>query len=89
MAGKGVEPLTSHVTVSAVNPSQGDFALPAPIDLRGVPAPKTLDNSIEANPARFGCRQLVKAEPDQRAAAPLETQFMRRASSKNAGKKYL
>jgi len=32
----------------AVQSLAGDFALPAPIDLEGVPAPKTPDNSIEA-----------------------------------------
>ena len=45
---RALSPFQSQKNVSPFNPSQGDFALPAPIDLAGVPAPKTPDNAVEA-----------------------------------------
>lgn len=39
---------SSELSRSPEPHSQGDFALPAPIDLGGVPAPKTPDHSMEA-----------------------------------------
>ena len=39
---------SSELSRSPKPHSQGDFALPAPIDLGGVPAPKTPDHSMEA-----------------------------------------
>lgn len=63
---------SSELSRSPEPHSQGDFALPAPIDLGSVPAPKTPDHSMEANPARIGCRQRIGAEPDQGYRAPLK-----------------
>lgn len=53
-----LNPFQSHQTVSPVKHSQGDFALPAPIDLAGVPAPKTPDNAVEATSWRPTLRGL-------------------------------
>lgn len=67
---QGIEPVAEPVERIAVQSLAGDFALPAPIDLAGVPAPKTPDHFMETNPARIGCRQRVGAGPDQGAIAP-------------------
>jgi hypothetical protein len=54
LAGLGEVPLHLHRTMDQrgcrahlETHSQGDFALPAPIDLKGVPAPKTPDHFME------------------------------------------
>lgn len=62
---------SSELSRSPEPHSQGDFALPAPIDLGGVPAPKTPDKRSVAplgtptNRPPVGCRQRIGAGPDQ------------------------
>ena len=56
--GMGVEPKPSLQNVSPFHHSQGDFTLPAPIDLGGVPAPKTPDHFMETTSSRPGKRAL-------------------------------
>ena len=46
---------SSELSRSPEPHSQGEFALPAPFDLEGVPAPKTPDHFMETNPSRIGC----------------------------------
>jgi hypothetical protein len=47
----GIEPFEAK-NVSPFHHSQGDFALPAPIDLAGVPAPKTPAHFMETTSSR-------------------------------------
>ncbi len=67
---------SSELSRSPEPHSQGDFALPAPIDLAGVPAPKTPDHAMEAiswrrahpRPGREPSRY-PSLEPSHRAGA--------------------
>lgn len=61
----GIEPVSEPSNpYRRIEPLAGNFAFPAPIDLGGVPAPKTPDNSIEA----MSWRRLHR---EQRAFLPL------------------
>ena len=69
---------SSELSRSPEPHSQGDFALPAPIDLAGVPAPKTPDHSMEATSSRprtGAHRRCPSLEPSHRAKGvhPLAT----------------
>ena len=49
---QGFEPISEPVDRTAGQTLAGDFALPAPIDLVGVPAPKTPDHFMETTSSR-------------------------------------
>ena len=49
---QGVEPVPEPIDRIADQPLAGDFALPAPIDLAGVPAPKAPDHFMETTSSR-------------------------------------
>lgn len=76
---QGIEPVSEPSNpYRRIEPLAGDFALPAPVDVGGVPAPKPPDNFIEAMSwGRFHREQRVflpLCNPDQegsfRAALP-------------------
>lgn len=69
---------SSELSRSPEPHSKGDFALPAPIDLASVPAPKTPDHSMEATSSRPRRERFAATLPwnhptEQRAFRPLAT----------------
>lgn len=59
-SSRASSPFRSQQTVSPVDHSQGHFALPAPIDSEGVPAPETPDHFMETNRPPFGYRHFME-----------------------------
>ena len=74
---QGIEPVAEPVERIAVPSLAEDFALPAPIDLAGVPAPKTPDHFMETTSSRPGKGAFALPFPwthpiDQEPSCPLE-----------------
>jgi len=75
---QGIEPVPEPVERIAVQSLAGDFALPAPIDSEGVPAPEPPDHCVETTSSRPGRGAFALPLPwthptDQGAFGPLGT----------------